>query len=72
MWVVGAKVVFALVSPSVMPCFWVVFTGFRLLVRRGCGGFVGGQMVLLCLSVSLEWVSGGVLAVFVWLSWGVY
>ncbi len=46
--VVGAKVVFALVSPSVMPCFWVVFTSFLRDLRHGCGGLVGWQMVLLC------------------------
>ena len=37
----GGKVVCSPVSPSVMPCFRVVFTGFRGLVRHGCGGFVG-------------------------------
>ena len=57
--VVGTKVVFALVSPSVMPCVWVVFTGFLRDLRHGCGGLVGWQMVLLCWSVSSGWDSGG-------------
>ncbi len=79
MWVVGAKFVCSRVSPPVMPCFWVVLTGFRMLVRRGCGGFVGWQMVSLCLSVSLEWVSGGVLShgvfglgIGIWRVWVVF
>ena len=38
---VGAKFIFSLVYPYVMPCFWVVFTVFRGLVRHGCGGLVG-------------------------------
>ncbi len=66
---VGAKVVLSVVSPSFMPCFRVVFTGFLGLVRHGCGWFVGWQMVLLCSSASSEWVSGVVLLVSVWLSW---
>jgi hypothetical protein len=70
MWVVGAKVVFSLVSLSVTSGFWVVFTGFLGLVRHGCGGLVGWQMVLLCSYVSSDWVSGGVLLVTVWLSRG--
>ncbi len=48
MWVVGAKVVFALVSLSVMPCFWVVFTGFQGDLRHGCEGWGGWQLVELC------------------------
>ena len=48
MWVVGTKGEFSLVSPSVMPCFWVIFTAFRGVVRHGCGGLVGWQMVLSC------------------------
>jgi hypothetical protein len=50
--VVGAKVVFSFVFPSVMPCFRVVFTGFLGLVRHGCGWFVGwqidGSVVFVC------------------------
>jgi hypothetical protein len=59
MWVVRAKVECSLVSPSVMPCFWVVFTGFLRDLRHGCGGLVGWQMVVLCSSVSSGWVYGG-------------
>ena len=70
MCVVGAKVVLSCVSPSVMPCFRVVFTGFLRFVRHGCEGLVGWQMVLLCSYVSSDWVSGGVLLVTVWLSRG--
>ena len=51
---VGGKVRAAHVSPSVMPCFWVVFTGFLGLVRHGCGGLVGWQMVLSCGSGSSD------------------
>ena len=69
MWVVGAKVVFALVSPSVMPCFGVVFTGFLRDLRHGCGGLVGWQMVLLCWFASLGCWCGGLLLVSFWLSW---
>ena len=54
MWVVGAKVVCLLVSPSVMPCFRVFVTGFLGLVRHGCGGFVGWQIVLSCGSGSSD------------------
>ena len=43
---VGGKVGASRFSPSVMPCFWVVFTGFLGLLRHGCGGLVGWQMVL--------------------------
>ena len=68
MWVVGAKVVFSLVSLSVTSGFWVVFTGFLGLVHHGCGGLVGWQMVLLCSSLSSDLVSREVLAVSVWLS----
>ncbi len=69
MWVVGEKVECSLVSPStVMPCFWVVFTDFLWLVRHGCGVLVWWQVVLLCSSVSSDWVSRGVLAVSVGLS----
>ena len=48
MWVVGGKVLASHVSPSVMPRFWVVFTVFLVVVRHGCGGLVGWQMVLSC------------------------
>jgi hypothetical protein len=68
MWVVEAKVLCSCVSPSVMPFFWVVFTVFRGLVRHGCGGLVGWQMVLACGSGSSDRVSGGSLSVSVWLS----
>ena len=53
---------------SAMPCFWVVFTAFRGLVRHGCRGLVGWQMVLACGSGSSDRVSGGSLSVSVWLS----
>ena len=56
------------VSPSVMPLFWVVFTVFLVVVRHGCGGLVGWQMVLSCGSGSSDRGSGGVLSVSIWLS----
>ena len=68
MWVVGGKVLASRVSPSVMPCFWVVFTVFLVVVRHGCGGLVGWQMVLSCRSGSSDRGSGGVLSVSIWLS----
>jgi hypothetical protein len=68
MWVVGAKVVLLLVSLYVTFGFWVVFTGFLGLVRHGCGGLVGWQMVLLCSYVSSDWDSGGALSVALRLS----
>ena len=55
------------VSPSVMPRFWVVFTVFLVVVRHGCGGLVGWQMVLSCGSGSSDRGSGGVLSVSIWL-----
>ncbi len=48
-----------------------LFTGFQWFVRHGCGVCVGWQMVVLCLSASSKWVSGGFLSVSVWLSCGV-
>ncbi len=76
MWVVGAKVVCSLVSLPVTPGFWVVFTVpnthtyvwlrpnvFLGLVRHGCGGLGGWQVVLLCSSMSSDWFSGGVWSV---------
>ena len=65
---VGGKVGASRFSPSVMPCFWVVFTVFLVVVRHGCGGLVGWQMVLSCGSGSSDRGSGGVLSVSIWLS----
>ena len=65
---VGGKVLASRVSLSVMPCFWVVFTVFHVVVRHGCGGLVGWQMVLSCRSGSSDRGSGGVLSVSIWLS----
>ncbi len=62
---VGVKVVFALVSLSVMRCFWVVFTGFLRDLRHGCGGLVGWHMVRLCWLTSSGCWSGGILVVSV-------
>ncbi len=58
MWVVGKKVVCSRVSPSVMPCFWVVLTSFRCLVRHG--SWLRGVCRVADGSVLWIWVFGGV------------